>query len=109
MVDADISTPYSSSNVSWISRVELALCYQLGKQGQMVRSYVAQKLQFSWIRNEVFSQHQRDHFAITEDGLATNFALQQLLPLTLIPVIDQHIDNSQYRLNVYTCHGSVLL
>ncbi len=69
------------------STVKLALIHQLRKHSQMVSSNVAHKLLFPWIRYEVLRQHQRHHLTVTEAGRATDFALQQLLPFTLIPVI----------------------
>ena len=70
----------------------------------MVGPDVADELLLSGIGNEVFDQHQRDHFAVAKRWFRARFPFQHRLPFALIPVIHQHVDNGQKCFNVYTRH-----
>src|SRR5574341_22045 len=90
--------------------IELALVEQVGKQVQVIRPDIAQKLTLARKGNEVHRQQQRDHLTIAKDRGLAWFPLQQPWPIHQVPIVHQHVHDGQQRHKVYTCgHGSVLL
>jgi hypothetical protein len=52
-------------------------------------------------------QHQTNHFTIFEDRLLANFAVQQLAPVRLMPIVHQYKFDYQKFSYGYTYHGNV--